>query len=64
MMTPPGQLASVKLLMLFFVPAMLWAQAGYYATRLRGGSNEKARHGLNFRSRPLEWLRAVPAQRG
>src|SRR5215469_4872194 len=28
MMTPPGQLASVKLLMLFFVPAMLWAQAG------------------------------------
>lgn len=28
----------------------------YYATRLRGASNEKARHELNFRPRPLEWL--------
>src|SRR5580692_3948322 len=37
----------------------------YYATRLRGASNEKARHELNFHPRPLEWLqaRAVPAQR-
>jgi nucleoside-diphosphate-sugar epimerase len=28
----------------------------YYATRLRGASNEKARRGLNFRPCPLEWL--------
>ena len=28
----------------------------YYATRLRGASNEKAKHELNFRPRPLEWL--------
>jgi nucleoside-diphosphate-sugar epimerase len=34
------------------------ADSVYYATRLRGASNEKARHGLNFRPRPLEWLRA------
>src|SRR5580700_4169703 len=42
------------------------ADSVYYATRLRGASNEKARHELNFRPRPLEWLqaRAVPAQRG
>jgi len=39
------------------------ADSVYYATRLRGASNEKARHGLNFRPRPLEWLQArtVPA---
>jgi nucleoside-diphosphate-sugar epimerase len=38
----------------------------YFGTRLRGASNEKARHELNFRPRPLEWLRgrAVPAQHG
>jgi len=38
------------------------ADSVYYATRLRGASNEKARHKLNFRPRPLEWLqsRAVP----
>jgi nucleoside-diphosphate-sugar epimerase len=42
------------------------ADSVYYATRLRGASNEKARHELNFRPRPLEWLqaRAVAAQRG
>jgi nucleoside-diphosphate-sugar epimerase len=28
----------------------------YYATRLRGASNEKAKRELNFRPRPLEWL--------
>ncbi len=28
----------------------------YYGTRLRGASNERARHELNFRPRPLEWL--------
>ena len=31
--------------------------ATYYGTRLRGTSNEKARLELNFRPRPLEWLR-------
>jgi hypothetical protein len=38
----------------------------YYAKRLRGASNEKARHKLNFRPRPLEWLqgRAVTTQHG
>jgi 2-alkyl-3-oxoalkanoate reductase len=38
------------------------ADSVYYATRLRGASNKKARHELNFRPRPLEWLqsRAVP----
>jgi len=33
------------------------ADSVYYATRLRGASNQKARHELNFRPRPLEWLR-------
>jgi nucleoside-diphosphate-sugar epimerase len=28
----------------------------YYATRLRGASNEKAKRGLNFLPRPLEWV--------
>ena len=32
----------------------------YYATRLRGASNEKAKRELNFRPRRLEWLE--PAQ--
>lgn len=32
------------------------ADSVYYATRLRGASNEKARNELNFRPRPLEWL--------
>jgi 2-alkyl-3-oxoalkanoate reductase len=32
------------------------ADSVYYATRLRGASNEKARRELNFRPRPLEWL--------
>lgn len=38
------------------------ADSVYYATRLRGASNEKARRELNFRPRPLEWLQsqAVP----
>jgi 2-alkyl-3-oxoalkanoate reductase len=30
--------------------------AVYYATRLRGASNEKAGRELEFRSRPLEWI--------
>lgn len=30
--------------------------AVYYATRLRGASNEKARRELDFRPRPLEWI--------
>src|ERR1700730_6464083 len=28
----------------------------YYATRLRGASNEKARRELEFHPRPLEWI--------
>ena len=32
------------------------ADSVYYATRLRGASNKKARNELNFRPRPLEWL--------
>jgi 2-alkyl-3-oxoalkanoate reductase len=32
------------------------ADSVYYATRLRGASNEKARQILNFRPRSLEWL--------
>jgi nucleoside-diphosphate-sugar epimerase len=32
------------------------ADSVYYGTRLRGASNEKARHELNFRPRRLEWL--------
>jgi 2-alkyl-3-oxoalkanoate reductase len=42
------------------------ADSVYCGTRLRGASNEKARHELNLRPRPLEWLRgrAVPAQHG
>jgi 2-alkyl-3-oxoalkanoate reductase len=31
----------------------------YYATRLRGASNEKAKRELNFQPRPLEWLSAT-----
>src|SRR5215470_4789893 len=30
--------------------------AVYYATRLRGASNAKAKHELGFRPRPLQWL--------
>jgi hypothetical protein len=30
--------------------------AVYYATRLRGASNEKAGRELEFRPRPLEWI--------
>ena len=32
------------------------ADAVYYATRLRGASNKKAKRALHFRPRPLEWL--------
>ena len=28
----------------------------YYATQLRGASNEKAKRDLDFQPRPLEWL--------
>jgi nucleoside-diphosphate-sugar epimerase len=34
------------------------ADSVYYATCLRGASNEKARSKLKFRPRPLEWLQA------
>jgi nucleoside-diphosphate-sugar epimerase len=42
--------------------ATLGADSVYYATRLRGASNEKARHELNFRPRPLEWLQSRAVQ--
>jgi nucleoside-diphosphate-sugar epimerase len=32
------------------------ADAVYYATKLRGASNEKAKRALKFRPRPLEWI--------
>jgi nucleoside-diphosphate-sugar epimerase len=31
----------------------------YYATSLRGASNEKARRELGFRPRPLDWLQST-----
>ena len=34
----------------------LGPDAVYYATRLRGASNEKSRRELEFRPRPLEWI--------
>ncbi len=37
------------------------ADSVYYATRLRGASNKKAKHELNFRPRQLEWLQARAA---
>jgi nucleoside-diphosphate-sugar epimerase len=37
--------------------------AVYYSTMLRGSSNEKARTILNFRPRPLQWLREPPGRR-
>lgn len=36
--------------------ATIGADAVYYATRLRGASNEKAKRTLHFAPRPLEWL--------
>src|SRR6185437_11613486 len=35
------------------------ADSVYYATRLRGASNEKAKRELNCRPRPLEWLQTT-----
>ncbi len=35
------------------------ADSVYYATRLRGASNEKAKRELNFRPRRLEWLQTA-----
>lgn len=35
------------------------ADSVYYATRLRGASNEKAKRELDFRPRPLEWLQTT-----
>jgi nucleoside-diphosphate-sugar epimerase len=37
----------------------LGPDAVYYATRLRGASNEKARRELEFRPRPLEWIQGL-----
>jgi 2-alkyl-3-oxoalkanoate reductase len=32
------------------------ADAVYYGTQMRGVSNAKAKHELNFQPRPLEWI--------
>jgi len=41
--------------------ATLGPDTVYYATRLRGAANGKAKRELNFRPRPLEWLdRVIP----
>lgn len=40
--------------------ATLGPDTVYYATRLRGASNEKAKRELNFQPRPLEWLSRNP----
>ena len=40
------------------------ADAIYYATRMRGVSNEKAKRELAFRPRPLEWLMSTPTAEG
>jgi 2-alkyl-3-oxoalkanoate reductase len=42
--------------------ATLGADTIYYATRLRGASNEKAKRELRFRPRPLEWLQLAAAK--
>jgi nucleoside-diphosphate-sugar epimerase len=47
---PPPQISEEEALATFGPDAV------YYATRLRGASNEKARRELNFRPRRLEWL--------
>jgi hypothetical protein len=39
--------------------ATVGADSVYYATRLRGASNEKAKRELSFRPRPLEWLQTA-----
>jgi 2-alkyl-3-oxoalkanoate reductase len=47
---PPSQVTEEEALAAFGPDTV------YYATRLRGASNEKAKRGFNFRPRPLEWL--------
>ena len=50
---PPPQVGEQEALATFGPDAV------YYATRLRGASNEKARRELNFRPRRLEWLNSA-----
>ncbi|HEY9403390.1 MAG TPA: NAD(P)-dependent oxidoreductase [Pyrinomonadaceae bacterium] len=40
------------------------ADAVYYGTQMRGVSNAKAKHELNFQPRPLEWIDDTPAGQG
>jgi 2-alkyl-3-oxoalkanoate reductase len=47
---PPSQIKEEEAVATFGPDAV------YYATRLRGASNEKAKRELNFRPRRLEWL--------
>jgi 2-alkyl-3-oxoalkanoate reductase len=51
----PPQITEEKALTAFGPDAV------YYATRLRGASNEKAKRELNFRPRRLEWLEPAAA---
>lgn len=50
---PPSQISETEALRLAGEDIV------YYATRLRGASNAKAKRGLGFRPRPLEWLYAA-----
>jgi nucleoside-diphosphate-sugar epimerase len=52
---PPSQITEEEALAAFGPDTV------YYATRLRGASNEKARRELKFRSRRLEWLEPAPS---
>jgi nucleoside-diphosphate-sugar epimerase len=50
---PPPRISEAEAL------ATLGPDTVYYATRLRGAANGKAKRELNFRPRPLEWLDRV-----
>src|SRR5215475_4436671 len=50
---PPPRISEAEAL------ATLGPDTVYYATRLRGAANDKAKRELNFRPRPLEWFDRV-----
>lgn len=52
---PPSQITEEEALAAFGPDTV------YYASRLRGASNEKAGRELNFRPRRLEWLESAPS---
>jgi nucleoside-diphosphate-sugar epimerase len=47
---PPPEMSEAE------ATAAFGPDAVYYATRLRGAANDKAKRELQFRPRPLEWL--------